>query len=114
MGHAFTIPDTVATSDPRPPARSADGHRLAILRPAHQKQLPETVELLARVGKGMVKVRSIPRVQRDGTIPKPGIWAVYPFRLVDAVTKRQLLRADLTSLPWQGAGEDPDLKEERK
>lgn len=111
MAEPFTIPDTAATSDPRPPARSPDGHRLARLKPANHRQLEETVELLGRVSKGMVKVRTLPQAQRDGTIPDAAIWAVYPFRLVDAVTRRQLTRADLASLPWQGAGADPDLEE---
>lgn len=111
MPEPFPIPDTVATTDPRPPARSAAGHRLAKLTPANHQQLEETVELLGRVSKGMVKVRTIPQAQRDGTVPKPGIWAVYPFRLIDAVTRRQLLRADLADLPWLGAGDDPDQEQ---
>lgn len=110
MDEPFPLTDTVATSDHRPPARSAAGNRLALLKPAHHKQLEETVELLARVSKGMIKVRSVPRVQRDGTIPPPAIWAVYSFRLADAVTRRTLKREDLAGLPWQGAGPDPDLE----
>lgn len=108
MPDPFAIPDTVAATDPRPPARSAEGHRLAILLPTNHRQLPETVELMARLSKGMVKVRTVPQAQRDGTIPAPAIWGVYPFRLADAVTRRRLTREDLAALPWQGKGPDPD------
>lgn len=107
MTNAFPIGDDAST-DPRTPTRSADGHPLARLKPANHQQVEETVALLARVSKGMVKIRTIPSVQRDGTIPPPTFCAVYPFRLANPITRRPLTRADVAALPWQGKGDDPD------
>lgn len=106
MADHLAIPDDAST-DPRTPTRSADGHPLARLKPANHQQVEETVELLARVSKGMVKIRTIPRAQRDGTIPPPTFCAVHPWRLADPITRRPLTRADVAALPWQGKGDDP-------
>lgn len=101
----FAIRDTPDTMPiGTPPRLSPDGHRLAILRPAHRKQSPETVELRARTNRGMIKVRK-PPARPDG---KPTWWSVYSFRLIDAATRRPLKRDDFASLPWDGSGEDPD------
>lgn len=104
MADSFTIADTPATLPAgTPPERSAEGHRLAILRPAHRKQTEETVELIARVSRGLIKVRFA------GT---GRYCAVYSFRLIDKATRRKLLHnshhSDFLDLPWQGEGPDPD------
>lgn len=106
----FAIRDTADTFPAdTPPRLSPDGNRLAFLRPTHHQQQEETVELLARTTRGLIVVRVVPDpTRRDGKAGKRPVYSVYHIRLVDAATRRKLLRADFTYLPWNGTGPDPD------
>ena len=95
-------PDTMPAGTP--PRLSADGKRLAFLRPAHYQQQEHTVELIARTSRGLVVIRMPP--EKPGG--KPIYSSVLGIRLVDAATRRPLKRADFADLPWNGGGPDPD------
>lgn len=108
LSRILDTPETVPAATP--PRLSPAGHRLAILRPAHRKQVEATVELIARTSRGLIVIRIAPA--KPGG--KPTWSSVYSFRLIDAATRRPLKRADFTDLPWQGSGPDPDVADNKE
>ena len=105
MADPLAICDTPDTLPANTPARlSADGKRLAYLRPTNHRQTEQLVELIARTSRGLVVIR-MPAEKPGG---KPVWSSVYGFRMVDASTRRPLKRDDFADLPWQGSGPDPD------
>lgn len=74
----------------------------AILVGEHERQLPQSVRLISRTGKGKVRVQ--------GELGTRDFWAVYPWRLRDINAQRQRLpTAVIRALPWTGAGPDPGV-----
>lgn len=100
------MPDPFALSElPNTrPTHTPDGHRIAVCRPMNHRQQWEDVELLARVGKGLVRVH---------VIGSDRFFACPPWRLSYPTSRRrELTRTDVADLPWEGSGPDPLLEEQ--
>ena len=75
---------------------------LAELVPQHPRQMGQVVRLVARTGKGKIRVQ--------GTTGRQEFWAVFPWFLRERQDRRRRIpTAVLRALPWQGAGPDPGM-----